>query len=1058
VNVDEVARLLGVPFTDEQRAVIGASPDEPLHVVAGAGSGKTTVMAARVVWLVGGGHVLPEQVLGLTFTNKAAASLAAKIRDALTALAGHGAADDALEPTISTYHAYAGRLVREHGLRIGIEPESRILVDASRFQLAHRVMRSYHGPLPSLRWVPDTVVGKLISLESSCSDHLVDPAALAERERARYRELTAIADQLDGQRNVKTRQRDLRESAETARARAELCELVLAYRAEKRAMDVADFGDQIAAAVRIVTVSPEAVALERSRFHAVFLDEYQDTSVAQSRLLSALFGDGRGVTAVGDPCQAIYGWRGASVANLDQFPTDFPRRNGGPAEVLTLRTSQRSGGRLLKLANQLSSALRSRSTVAELEPRLDRVDVGEVTIARHERYDDELQWIAAQVKAELDAGTSPGEIAVLLRAWKHAAPLHQALSDVGIPVEVVGLGGLLTLPEVADVVATLQLVDDPTANAGLLRLLTGPRWMLGAQDLRALGGHAGRLARFGSVDGDGTDIDPLEEAAAGVDPTDVVALADAVDDVARGRVIPGLSAEAARRLTTFHRELVTSRRAAGEPLPDLVSRVVTRIGLDVEAAASPEAVAARRRASLAAFADIAAAYVDLDGRADLHGFLGYLQAAEDYDRGFDNPLEVSGDAVQILTVHKAKGLEWDVVVLPDLTDTVFPARNKDGRWPRNIGELPFGERQDSASLPPDPLFSEANWRKTFDDSCKEHERREEDRLAYVAVTRARRKVIASNAVWGPTQTKARLVSPYLEELRSHAEAGHGTVECWAADPPDGARNPYLESPPTPWPQPLEPAALDRRLAAAAAVRAGSAQPDPIAAGVGRGLNAADLRRYAEYDREIDALLAEARATRADVIDVPLPATLSASQVIRLRADPAGLAADLARPMPRRPAVSAARGTAFHAWVEERFALTPLLDDDALLGAADDQLLDEDLAELKDAFLASRWSEEQPYEVEAGFAVVLGGRLIRGRIDAVYALPPGEPDGARWHVVDWKTGREDADALQLAIYRTAWARRQGCADDQVRASFWNVRKDELVTPDLVSAAELEQLIR
>ena len=212
--------------------------------------------------------------------------------------------------------------------------------------------------------------------------------------------------------------------------------------------------------------------------------------------------------------------------------------------------------------------------------------------------------------------------------------------------------------------------------------------------------------------------------------------------------------------------------------------------------------------------------------------------------------------------------------------------------------------------------------------------------------------------------------------------------------------------------------------------------------------------FADYDREIDNLLAEAYASRVAHVEVPLPAALSATQVLRLHTDPDGLAADLARPLPRRPSPAATRGTAFHQWVEEHFALPALLDDDALEGAVDASLDDQTLAELKRAFLRSDWAARRPYAIEAGFAIVLGGRVIRGRIDAVYALPPGERDGARWHVVDWKTGREEADPLQLAIYRVAWARQQGCAEEAVRASFLTVRTGvEVRPPALPTAAEI-----
>ena len=140
MNPTDLRSLLGIDFTDEQLAAATA-PLEPGLVVAGAGSGKTSVMAARVVWLVATEQVAPEQVLGLTFTNKAAAELAGRVRGALLAAGVGGAYDDG-EPVVSTYHAFAGRLVTDYALRIGVEPRSRLLADATRYQLAGRVLRA----------------------------------------------------------------------------------------------------------------------------------------------------------------------------------------------------------------------------------------------------------------------------------------------------------------------------------------------------------------------------------------------------------------------------------------------------------------------------------------------------------------------------------------------------------------------------------------------------------------------------------------------------------------------------------------------------------------------------------------------------------------------------------------------------------------------------------------------------------------------------------------------------------------------------------------------------
>lgn len=363
---DQLKELLGIPFNREQVAAIGA-PLRPAVIVAGAGSGKTTVMAARVVWLVGSGAVRPEQVLGLTFTNKAAGELAERVRAALRqAGVGQPPADgdwaagpdgEALgEPEISTYHAFAGRLLKEHGLRIGIEPDVRLLADATRFQLAAKVLRTARGPFPALTGTFTGLVADLTALDGELAEHLVTP----ERLRAHDEDL------LDALAGVRLSNEDLRAVPAAARARLELLRLVEDYRRRKSAAGLMDFGDQIAAAARLAQQRPEVGALLRDQYRVVLLDEYQDTSVAQRLMLAGLFGagpdgpaPGHPVTAVGDPCQAIYGWRGASVANLDDFPRHFPAADGTPADRYALSENRRSGGRLLALANGLAAPLRA---------------------------------------------------------------------------------------------------------------------------------------------------------------------------------------------------------------------------------------------------------------------------------------------------------------------------------------------------------------------------------------------------------------------------------------------------------------------------------------------------------------------------------------------------------------------------------------------------------------------------------------------------------------------------------------------------------------------------
>jgi DNA helicase-2/ATP-dependent DNA helicase PcrA len=229
--------------------------------------------------------------------------------------------------------------------------------------------------------------------------------------------------------------------------------------------------------------------------------------------------------------------------------------------------------------------------------------------------------------------------------------------------------------------------------------------------------------------------------------------------------------------------------------------------------------------------------------------------------------------------------------------------------------------------------------------------------------------------------------------------------------------------------------------------------DAAAPVVGAGeLGDDDRARVAGWDRDIELLLDEARRSYQVDLDVPLPASLSASAVVRLARDPAGLARDLARPMPRPPAPAAARGTRFHAWVESLFDVVPLIDRTDLAGAADDVLDDEELASLQAAFLGGPYAGLAPHRVEAPFQLVLGDRVVRGRIDAVYRTAAG------YDVVDWKTGRSSADPLQLAVYRLAWARVAGVPVESVGAAFYYVATGQVVRPDdLPDAAELAALL-
>ncbi|HEV3173506.1 MAG TPA: ATP-dependent helicase, partial [Actinocrinis sp.] len=686
----DLRRILGVPYTEEQLEAITA-PLEPGVIVAGAGSGKTTVMAARVVWLVGTGAVGPGEVLGLTFTNKAAAELRERVGAALESAgllgggelnlddpdagtADEGGADaEAGEPVISTYHAYADRLIKEHGLRLGVEPSARLLADAGRYTLAARAVRTATGPFMALRGALTTVTRDVIDLDAELSEHVVTPERLRAYDHAFADAAEALRDPVTG-KSVRARSRRTGrlgqiydrylEAAAKARERAELLDLVEDYRALKATRELVDFGDLMALGTRLAEQAPEVSLIERDRYRVVLLDEYQDTSVAQRRMLAALFSgpasqEGRGhpVTAVGDPCQSIYGWRGASAANIDQFPAHFRRAGGQPASIYPLTENRRSGGRLLAFANEQSEVLREHHTsVRRLSPSAEKAELGYATAALLPTYQEEVRWLADRIQ-EL-AGRLPwSQVAVLLRKGAQIPEIYGELHGRGVPVEVVGLSGLLDLPEIADLVAMLDVVDDPIANASLVRLLSGPRWRIGPRDLALLGRRARDLVRPPD-----TAAEALDRAAANSDPTDVVSLSDALADP--GDELP-FSAEAKARFARFAAEIRRLRRSLSEPVIDVLHRILEETGLDVEIAASPAAYRQRCAETVGAFLTVAGNFADLDGEQSATAFRAFLRAAAEHERGLDIDLPpTAADTVKILTMHKAKGLEWEVVAIP----------------------------------------------------------------------------------------------------------------------------------------------------------------------------------------------------------------------------------------------------------------------------------------------------------------------------------------------------------------------------------------------------------
>lgn len=1079
----ELASVLGLKQPTAEQAAVIAAPPGPLVVIAGAGAGKTETMAARVVWLVANGYADPGQVLGLTFTRKAAGQLLRRVRSRLARLAGalripaaHGGlvahaggesvGEAAASPTVSTYHAFAGALLREHGLLLGIEPDARLLGETERWQLAFDVVNDYSGPLHTDK-DPATTTSMLVRLSDQLAEHLVDTGSL----RDTHGELERLIHTLPPGRHQRGSGPNqwLLGLLATQTQRAELVPLIDALHRRMGEAKMMDFGAQMATAARLASTFAIVGEQLRATYRVVLLDEYQDTGHAQRVALSSLFGGGTddslALTAVGDPIQSIYGWRGASASNLPRFATDFPRFDGTPAPTLELRTSWRNPPRALQVANAVSAEARQRSVAVQTLRARPDAPAGTVCAALLNDVVAEREWVADHLQQRYrraaGSGAAPPTAAVLVRRNADAVPMADTIRARGIPVEIIGLAGLLAVPEVADVVAMLRLVAVPTAGTAAIRVLTGPRWRLGGADIAALWRRANALSR--PVD-DESAYAAAKPGAPIADATDVACLADAIAD-------PGpasnYSTVGYRRVVALADELAALRAHLCHPLPDLVAEVRRVLGAEIEArAARPAAAGWTGAEQLDAFADVVAGYSErTDGGADrapatVAGLLAYLETAEAVEAGLAPAAPVAAaERVQVLTVHAAKGLEWQVVAVPHLVARVFPSTASRPSWLTDVAELPPLLRGDSAQFGaygvPVLDTSDVGDRKQLSDKIAAHRRQldqrrvdEERRLLYVAITRAEDTLLLSGYHWAGTGAKSRGPSEFLTELKdiidSSAAAGEecGTVEHWTPEPADGEPNPLGDSViEALWP--TDPLGVRRGDvdAGAALVAAAMTKDPPPPSSDGDDLAA-----------DVDALLAE-RARTAQPPEPALPSQVSVSSLVELSRDPAGAKRRLARRLPTRPDPHAHLGSAFHEWVQRFYGAESLFDLADLPGAADTDAARADAAgleELQSAFHASAWAARTPIAVEVPFEMALGDTVVRGRIDAVFADFAGG-----YTVVDWKTGsppdgREAArqSAIQLGVYRLAWAALADCPPSAVHTVFHYVPTDTTVVPEML----------
>lgn len=1113
--------------TDQQQQVITA-PLKPTLVVAGAGSGKTATMSARVTYLVASGQVDPSQVLGLTFTRKATHELRERIEnrlgqlyrypgwtpsstrsntdesasaDAPSTAAGPSTAAEAGgsnsqvqeltavagEATVATYNSFAGSLVREWGLEVGLETDTAVLTPASSWQIMYELMENwgqeFEEPFSSL----DSATELALQLANSLNENLlsVDEA----------RELMAdLGQNLKDLRSVRGAAKAIdAKSLPAMTKRIQVLDLVERYIDYKRENSLVDFGDQVALACRIVTdkrVGPRVIAQYRDRFKAVLLDEFQDTSVAQTILLSSLFA-GCGVVAVGDPNQAIYGWRGASSAALGQFHRHF---SNGAGPVLQLSTAWRNDPQILQAANRISDPLRASGQV-KVEKLVKRPGVGDergkVWAARVQDGLAEAELIAKFLAQRWSPSKS---MAVLCRTRSQFTPIVAALIERGIPVEVVGLGGLLDVPEVADVRALMSVALDPTSADRLMRLidLVG----IDAADLDVVWSFARELVNARANTGQSSAEPLLAEAL-----SEIVVNFAAFEAFCK-KYACALSPAGLYQAKRLGRILQEANAAANLELVDFISWAERALGLDVEAAARVDVNEVGARA-LAALRAQATSFKAQNPEAGAQVFLGWLNAAQDQERGLELPeVEPAPGAVQVLTVHASKGLEWDIVVVPGLVEANFPSyrsRPKEdytvlaNSWITQVSEFPHTLRRDYDSLPPCPFIGLSPQAgkdailaagEEYRSELGKWEVAEERRLAYVAYTRARSQLLLTTSHYAALSKTPKMTSRFLKELErsqmvqfladderdddlSNRALDQSSVSVWPhqLDALTGLEEPGVAEPSV--------AGLDgvgaggggvgkgtaHDGAGLSAVASGQAAPGQAVLGKQAGLSlrlrAAALVSAAggcqgagseealqipeglapqldDWWRQARLLLQERQIRQENGQEIVLPSHLAATAMAKVGKE--DFIMSLRRPLPPPPSKAARLGTAFHEEMSQRLNSEGTLLSLAEAGSdrlspADRKQVNDWLDNVADLEILQGYS---PYATEIDQEIRLAGFNVRCRIDAVFKAV--EKGRAQWLIVDWKTGGQRVRVDQLSLYVHAWAASQNVDISQVRAAY------------------------
>ncbi len=697
VSLESVHALLRGLDRDQRRAV--THRQGPLLVVAGPGTGKTEVITRRIAWLIATKRARPQQILALTFTDKAATDMQARV----DLLVPYGQA----ESSILTFHSLGDRVLREFGHELGLPDAPRIIGRSDQVVL----LREHLFDLGLRRYLPlgdpTRFLGALADLFGRAKDSGVAPAEFAAyaAELAAGADAAVIGAPDDATRMV------ARSLVDEAAGQGELAGAYGRYQELMLAQGLLDFGDLVSLTTRLLRERPSVAGELTDRFRFVLVDEAQDIDSVQLELLRLLT-PGRELTLVGDDDQAIYAFRGAAVEHLLDLSDEPGMRR------VVLRTSHRSHAPILIAAQRLirhndPHRLEVRHGLdKQLRPRRRPRRPVPVREIAFRTIGEEADSIATEIAVRVAGGERAADFAVLVRTNADAGPILRSLEMRGVPSRTAFGRPLAAAPEVRELLAFLRVVADPESSMDLYAVATGEPYRLGGEDLTALLGLASRRHRsLWSVVREVLEQPGLLRMRKATRTAAQRLVDDLLLAVETSHAVPtgNLLYDHLRRSGRYPSLVAAAERGDDGPL-----RRVARL---FEIIASRSALVADPR--------VAALLPHLDA----------LIEAGDETAGDDTGAD--GDAVSVLTAHKAKGLEFRVVFLAGLVEGRFPMRG----------------RPDRLALP-DPLRSghateEAPWA-------------EERRLCFVAMTRARDELVLSHAVESATG-RIRRPSPFIAE-------------------------------------------------------------------------------------------------------------------------------------------------------------------------------------------------------------------------------------------------------------------------------------------------------